>query len=581
MKSQLFKSSAILMALTSAAMAQAAEPPISVGLDAGTLKQQIDKEAPELPSRALPTPTAPIEENIQSDQGISFKVSAIRLEGVTLVDVDAIQDKLLPSIGKAYTVKQLQGLVDIVTAFYSERGFVIQAFLPQQTIQEDGVVVIRVLEAKLGAVLIENENQLARLADARVSNYITEQLTVGQPLNMQAATRGLALINELPGINAQIALEAGSQDGETNIFVTTKRTSLIDTRVETKNGGNRSTGVAQLALIANINSPTNVGDQINFFGLYSEGTSFNQIGYARPIGYKGLRIGATANYLEYENIGAYKVNGGYGHAANLGINASYPLKRSTTTNANFLAAYDHKSFTNRNIRLDAINSHYSIQTVSLGFNANHFDNFLGGGVSNITSNLIFGEFNIASDSPANFSILNGRRFVPSSFQKLTFNGSRVQYLPVEGTQLNINLSGQASADDLNSAEQFFLGGPFGVRAYPVAQGNGSQGMLASIELQKRLPYNLTGIAFFDAGAVQQYKSRSSYRGLVGNTDADNTYALYGSGLGLRFNQDHWNLSAVVAWKVGRNPLKTQVGVREDNDGTDTSPRAWISGSYRF
>lgn len=339
MKSQLFKSSAILMALTSAAMAQAAEPPISVGLDAGTLKQQIDKEAPELPSRALPTPTAPIEENIQSDQGISFKVSAIRLEGVTLVDVDAIQDKLLPSIGKAYTVKQLQGLVDIVTAFYSERGFVIQAFLPQQTIQEDGVVVIRVLEAKLGAVLIENENQLARLADARVSNYITEQLTVGQPLNMQAATRGLALINELPGINAQIALEAGSQDGETNIFVTTKRTSLIDTRVETKNGGNRSTGVAQLALIANINSPTNVGDQINFFGLYSEGTSFNQIGYARPIGYKGLRIGATANYLEYENIGAYKVNGGYGHAANLGINASYPLKRSTTTNANFLAAY--------------------------------------------------------------------------------------------------------------------------------------------------------------------------------------------------------------------------------------------------
>lgn len=99
MKSQLFKSSAILIALTSAAIVHAEEPPIPVGLDGGTLKQQIDKEAPELPSRALPTPTAPIEENIQSDQGISFKVSAIRLEGVTLVDMDAIQDKLLPSIG--------------------------------------------------------------------------------------------------------------------------------------------------------------------------------------------------------------------------------------------------------------------------------------------------------------------------------------------------------------------------------------------------------------------------------------------------------------------------------------------------
>jgi hypothetical protein len=69
--------------------------------------------------------------------------------------------------------------------------------------------------------------------------------------------------------------------------------------------------------------------------------------------------------------------------------------------------------------------------------------------------------------------------------------------------------------------------------------------------------------------------------LEGNTNAANSYSLYGAGFGMRMNQGHWNLSAVVAWKIGHNPLKTQTGTSVDNDGTDTSPRAWVSGSYSF
>jgi hemolysin activation/secretion protein len=570
----------VLIALSASTLSYAAIPEQS-GLDAGALQKQIDKEVPDVSTRALPTPGVQSDQELQIDQGVQVLVKAVRLVGVNLVDEHELQDKLAASLGKAYSLQQLQPLVDIVTAFYAERGLVVQAYLPAQTIQADGIVVIQVLEAKLGAVTVDNIKQEARLSNEKAARYITEQLAVGQPLNAKAASKGLALLNELPGIKAQMALEAGDKDGETNVHLDIKRTSLIDARIETKNAGSRTTGVSQLALIANINSPFKIGDQTNFFGLYSEGSSFNQVGYSLPVGYRGLRIGATANYLEYENIGSYKTNGGYGHASTIGLNASYPLKRSQSTNMNLLAAYDYKSYTNRNLEFESVNSHYNIQNISLGFNANHYDDFLGGGVSTVTSNLVLGNFNIKSDSPVNFSMLDGRRFVPSDFQKITFNASRIQALPLGGTQLNINVSGQLSDDDLNSAEQFYLGGPFGVRAYPVAQGNGSQGMLASVEFQKRLPYNLTGIAFIDAGTVQQYKVKSTYTGLEGSTDAANTYALYGAGFGVRMNQGHWNLSAVVAWKIGHNPLKTQAGNSVDNDGTDTSPRAWVSGSYSF
>jgi hemolysin activation/secretion protein len=550
-------------------------------LDAGALQQQIEKEAPDVFTSPLPSVGAP-ESVPQADDGVQILIHGVRLQGVQLVNEHELLDRLAPSLEKSYSLQGLQKLVDVVTAFYSERGFVIQAYLPQQSIDKDGIVTIQVLEAKLGDVKVENINDQARLSNEKAANYIKAQMPVGQPLNANLVSKGLVLLNELPGIKVVSALEAGDRDGETNIHLSLKRTSLIDARVETKNGGNRSTGVAQAVLSLSSNSPFKMGDQASFYGLYSEGSSFNQVGYSLPIGYGGLRLGLTGNYLEYENIGSYKVNGGYGHASTLAANISYPLKRSQSTNINLLAAYEHKAYTNRQLKLDDINSRYSIRNINLGFNANHYDSVWGGGLTSITTNLTLGNFDIDSDSPSNFSYLPGdRRFVPSDFQKVSFNASRIQVLPLDGTQLNINVSGQVSDDNLNSAEQFYLGGPFGVRAYPVAQGNGSQGMLATLELQKRLPYNLTGIAFFDAGTVQQYKNQSEYRELKGNTSADNSYELYGAGFGLKWNSGHWNLSSVIAWKVGSNPLKTGTGSSQDNDGTDTSPRAWLNGSYTF
>jgi hemolysin activation/secretion protein len=133
--------------------------------------------------------------------------------------------------------------------------------------------------------------------------------------------------------------------------------------------------------------------------------------------------------------------------------------------------------------------------------------------------------------------------------------------------------------NLNSAEQFYLGGPYGVRAYPVAQGAGSQGGLATAELRRKLPQNVTLTAFFDAGVVQQYKNL--YEGWQGLTNANNTYSLMGAGLGAKWFYKGWNIAGSVAWKVGSNPLYTFNGQATNTDGTTTNPRGWISASYTF
>jgi hemolysin activation/secretion protein len=189
--------------------------------------------------------------------------------------------------------------------------------------------------------------------------------------------------------------------------------------------------------------------------------------------------------------------------------------------------------------------------------------------------LIAGNIEILSTSFSNYGY-----YTPNSFTKGALAANRVQQLFEGGdTSLYLAISGQMASANLNSAEQFYLGGPYGVRAYPVAQGNGSQGGLGTVELRHMIQPGLQGYAFFDTGFVQQYKN--PYLGWQGLTNANNTYSLSGAGIGVRWNYESVSLGALVAWQVGKNPLYNQYGQAVNNDGTTTNPLGWVTASFYF
>jgi hemolysin activation/secretion protein len=196
-------------------------------------------------------------------------------------------------------------------------------------------------------------------------------------------------------------------------------------------------------------------------------------------------------------------------------------------------------------------------------------------VSAGSMSFVLGNLAISPTSGPNFG-----QYTPTSFSKFTFSANRNQQLLSDfGTTLYVAVSGQLASVNLNSAEQFYLGGPFGVRAYPTSQAGGSQGGLGTIELRQQLPQNVTGSVFFDAGVVQQYKN--PYPNWQGLTNANNTYWLKGAGFGARWSYEGWNVGAMVAWQVGQNPLYTFTGQKVAVDGTTTNPRGWITASYQF
>ena len=572
-KNKEFRLKAIVVLLGSSAISSAAFAQV----DAGALQQNLERQLPLPSPLALPEavkPTTPRESAAKAGE-VRFTVNSFVLEGVKLLPEASVQAVLKDWVNRPVNFDDLQKACDAVIALYRSKGFTVQAILPPQKIA-DGVVKILITEAKLSEVIVETPQGNTRFSKDRAAKYITYANPIGDPLNMESLERALIILNETPGVMASSQLEPGKNDGETAVRMQLTDAPLIAGRVEANNYGSRTTGANQGVVALNANNVTGIGDQAAINGIASEGSQYVQAAYSFPASPDGIRLGIAGTYLNYKNVSSYvSSNSGVGDAWTTGLSAAYPLIRSQATNLNATLNYDIKSYMNKNNSTQYVISSYNINNLSVGLSGNHYDGFGGGGISTGSVSVVQGYLDILGTSTLGYGV-----YTPPSFTKLAFSGSRNQQLTEDGlNSFYLAVSGQMASVNLNSAEQFYLGGPYAVRAYPVAQGGGSQGGLATAELRRQLPQNLTLSAFFDAGLIQQYKNL--YPGWQGQTHANNTYSLMGAGLGLKWIWGGWNVSGSVAWQVGKNPLYNQYGQAVNTDGTTTNPRGWITASYTF
>ncbi len=258
-----------------------------------------------------------------------------------------------------------------------------------------------------------------------------------------------------------------------------------------------------------------------------------------PLNTDGLRAGVSASYLDYENVGkfAFPVNqgGGFGRAQTIGVNLTYPLLRSPAANSNLTAGLDRKNYLNKQQRDGSHTSEYRIDNFVLGFSANRYDSFAGGGVTQGGVTMTKGHLVFGSENPSTYG-----RYTPTTFTKFNLNLSRTQQIVPDETVLNVNLSAQISSVDLDSAEKFYLGGPYGVRGYPGSQGGGSQGAMINIEIQQALEDKVIASIFYDAGVVQQYIDKYAFVQMKGRIGPD-THKIFSSlGFGLNEQIKIWS-----------------------------------------
>ncbi len=545
--------------------------------DAGVLQQELQKQVPKV--QPLPNPVAPSvkrkpEEAKPGDVKVTIK--GFRIDGNKSLSDEAIKETLKPWLGRTVPFQELQKAADAVAALYQTFGKLAQVSVPPQKIT-DGIVILKVLEAKLGAVHIDMPNGPSRFTEDRARRYITDANRLSEIVQTQNIERSIYILNETPGIAVTTQLEPGKNEGDVDLRVSLADTKPFRGKVEANNYGSRSTGVAQRVVNMTFDNPNDFGDQMSFSNIKSSGSDYSMASYSIPLNTDGLRAGMTASYLDYENVGRFSLPqnpvAGFGRSKTIGANLTYPVLRSPGANANISAGGDRKIYINKTSADGVATSDYRINNMVFGFSGNQFDGWGGGGVNSASITMTKGHIVVGSQTPTYDST------IPKTFTKFNLSGSRNQQIVPDQTVLSISASGQIASVNLDSAEKFYLGGPSGVRAYPGSQGGGSQGAMINIEIQQQLEDKFVASAFFDAGFVQQYRDKAIFT--KGSTNANNSYSLRGAGVGLKRSDQDFLFSVTIAWKLGHNPLYNVEGVGVNNDGRSNSAYLWAQAQWNF
>lgn len=544
------------------------------GPEAGALQQQLQREADQ--NIVAPPPESLIKKPVQpsrpklSDKTI--EVTTFKVTGITLITQEQAQEALKPFVNRKLTLDQIKEAGEAVTNIYSRMGRMAQAVIPPQDVV-GGVITIKIIEGKAGNVIIElNKEAPSRLKSEVIQKFITNSNEPGTFIDLKGLERSLAILNETPGNEVNGELAQGDKEETTNILVNAKDTGLFAGRVDLSNYGSANTGPAQAIASLSLNNLSGIGDQATLDVIGSEGAVFGQFRYGLPVGYDGWRVSAGVSALDYKSLSSYSPIISQGSAQTYGIYSNYALQRTARSNKNVTVNFENKNYNNQTNGIES--SNYQINNLSAGINGT---NYLGLAYVSWGATATLGSLSINNTNQANNDTQGAA--TAGSFAKLGFNGSITQPLPIDKTYLVASIYGQLANKNLNSAEQIYMGGPYGVRAYPVAQGGGTQGAIASVEVNHTLMQGLQAGVFFDAGVVQQYIT--TFNNWQGQTNANNTYSLYATGVSAKYQYKKVQLSGSLAWRVGNNPLYTQSGQQLNTDNMYRAVQGWIKGTIFF
>ena len=542
--------------------------------DSGALQQQLQREVEQNRPSQTPTPLikkAPTPSKPATSKE-TLEVKKFVVSGVTLISPEQIAQTLAPFENRELSFEQIREAANAITALYTKIGRTAQAVIPPQDVV-NGVIKINILEGKVGKTIINLDKEApSRLKSSVIQEFISANNPEGALIDLNGLERSMALLNEIPGNESAGELSAGDKEQSTDILVSAKDTGYFAGRVDLSNYGSPSTGAAQAIASLNLNNPSGNGDLASLDVIGSEGSVYGTLKYTILVGSDGWKVAAGVSALDYKSIPSFSQTITQGNAQTYGIYGTYALERSAVSNSNVVVNFENKNYTNDTNGIESSRYQLNDLTIGLNGNQNYGQQYLNWGVNAVLGTLNIGNTNQYNNDQAG-AATNG------SFAKLSFNGALTSALPIDRTKATLSIYGQLANKNLNSAEQLYLGGPYGVRAYPVAQGGGAQGAIASVEINHTSAPHLQLGAFFDAGVIQQYIS--TWNGWQGQTNAGNTYLLYATGLTAKYSIDKVQLSATLAFRVGNNPLYNSSGQQVNVDNYYRTTQGWIKGTFFF
>ena len=467
-----------------------------------------------------------------------FAIKALKVEGASLVPDQDIERVTAAFVGPDKTFADLRRAVQAVEELYAAHGFkAVKAILPEQE-AAGGVFRIRIIETKLGSVIVNGNQHFTE----RQIRAVLPGLQEGESPDMIVVSHQLQLANENPARQAAVVLKEGRGDALVDAVVQVADQDPLRTIAYVDNSGTSATGYQRTGIAlqhANVWGRDHVASfQAATSPDHISDVAILAVGYRIPLYALGDSVEFNASYSDVnsghvEGAGSSPALDISGSGSTLGLTYNHLLDPLGDWRHRVSATLEQKEFKNNVIASGtSLVPNLADRPFTLSY---------GGTISSAEGQRDFhlsASFNLpgtANNSTQAYNQFGGRAGATGQFAILRWSGRVIRQFSGDWS-LTGSASGQWTRDALISGEQFGLGGAQSVRGFEERVLANDQGLRTSLELQAPDQAGRLGLAnaslhplvFWDFGHVWRNNA------LPGETD-QSTIASVGAGLRLFWN----------------------------------------------
>jgi hemolysin activation/secretion protein len=489
------------------------------------------------------------------DSILSSRLSAYRAEGVT--------------------IGRLENIASEITAALRESGLILAwAYLPEQSVQ-DNKVRISVLPGRLNAVRTDGNNRYS--ANKLVGPFSN---LLGAPVQRTEIENSIMQVRNFPGLSTSAVFSPGEQVGTRQLTLRVSE-DPFDMSVVADNHGTESTGENRLRTEMLWYNPFGIGDMITINALQTFNPTENLYGgitYDTPFFRDDLTLTLAYTHNAFEVAEGIAAGAGVGNQNIAGDTDIGWIGLSKNLRLTRLSRMDlGVDLAVKNAILENLGSETedNLTVASAYFTAEAVDGIGAGGINQFELRYekgiadFLGSMDESGDGGQSTRSGFSGQNAGGDFDKIVMRYQRLQRISSRNTLL-IRAEGQATDDILTSLEQFVVGGPNSVRAYPIAEYLGDEGAFASLEWSVELSDN--GNRSFSLSLFGDYayaKLNDPFPNELADTD------LAGYGIGLSFS----NISDSGNQFAFRLNVATPATSTDPSDGDD--PQFYGQISYVF
>lgn len=532
------------------------------------------------------------ERPLGADEGDVLKVTRFHLHcdnggdgeiDALLSEASAMMEKERAAHPAGYTVVQMQEAANQVSKLFRANGYPLtQAFIPTQDVA-GGEVRVEVMVGILGAVTVEKNEHYPAEAIASGVSYLK-----GKPVKAGEVERGILMLNDYPGLDVFGVFRPGKSPGESDLVVNVQSEKRMQFYTSMDNYGMDSTGHERAVLGATWNNPTNNADSISAYVMQtfdpSEST-YGSLNYERKqVLWPQLSLGGGYSSDTYTapssltNGGNVDIDGGTDIA---NVYGRWDFLKSRTA-----SLYTTLDLSSKRGDVEFANGEKigedKLTVVSLRTDVQMVDSLAGVNTGWVSLHQglpdVLGAMNEDGDNGAIRRNDEGES-ISGEFTKVMLGYNRLQNLNTWAS-MKFRAESQYTDDRLSSLEQFSLGGPNSVRAYPVSEYMTDKGWFTSLELYLR-PNFLDDAEIYGGHKwrdVLRFSLFADYGGGVENSPLKfsedtgvDTVELSGAGIGVELSvPDGFFVKAEAA---------TPLGEFDSSEGHN--PQYWLSAGKQF